>query len=218
MFSGQPPAHRSSGQWEGCDGDGPGVGGIESTGQIVEEIGVVGHEIGLAHQHGHQIAPGRGRQRRENLVPHPIAQQSDIGVAGILERDQSGLVAHPFGVGTAQGEQRMSNATGRTSDGSESGEAIDTRSPKKVQNDRFGAVVGGVAGEHVGGQSGVTRLAGPGFEVRSRCDLHAHRTERGTEVTAGIGHRASLGGRSGPQPVVDVHRLDVESEAAGQHE
>ena len=64
------------------------------------------------------------------------------------------------------------------------------------------------------GEPGVTGPAGLVLERGAALDLHPHRLEAEAEPAGKRRHRSRLGGRAGPQPMVDVD--DVETPAAGR--
>src|SRR5579875_621623 len=44
----QPPSHGPPGEGAGGPGQGPGIGGVEAQRQLLEQVGVLGEELGLA--------------------------------------------------------------------------------------------------------------------------------------------------------------------------
>jgi hypothetical protein len=67
----QPPADRAARERHGCRGDRPGVGGVEHGRQFVEQVGLVAQQVGLAGEHGDEIAACRVTRSHQRLTIEP---------------------------------------------------------------------------------------------------------------------------------------------------
>ncbi len=95
------------------------------------------------------------------------------------------------------------------------GQAVEAGAPQEVEQDGLGLVVGGVAGEDVGGQHGVAGGPGPGLEVGAGGDVDRLGPEAGAEPGRG-GLDAAVGLGLRAQAVVDVDGGDLAAGGDGQ--
>ena len=82
----------------------------------------------------------------------------------------------------------MADLTGWSARRPNADESGQSGATEEIDDDGFGEVVGGVSGEHIIRETGVTEFAGPGLEIGTGLDANAHGTELGTDVTSGCGH------------------------------
>jgi hypothetical protein len=87
-------------------------------------------------------------------------------------------------------------------------EAVETRAPKKVQEDRLGLIVRGVAGQHIARKDAVPRRSGPGLEVGPELYGDAPGLEGRTESRRRSRDHLGLGLGTRPQTVIDVDSCD----------
>ena len=175
----QPAPHRPPGQRQRGGGERLGVGRVDVRGQLVEQVAVVAEQI---RPGGSAPAPGRARPARSSAA----AARGGPGCAGTPDRRFDGSsttvmpndVAEPDGRGPAQAEDRAPGA------GTHPGQTRARRAAQQVDQHGLGLVVGGVPGQHVGGQHRVAGVAGPRFQVRPDRDVDRlgsgtlHRTGR----------------------------------------
>ena len=210
--SGGPPGGRAAG------GGGQGARrrwGRAASGQLVEQLGVGAEQVGLAGEHGRDVALG-------DRVEERAAARGGRGCGGrrgsTLRRVVHRLEAR--GRRTARGSRaRRSRRSGRRG-GVEAGEAVEAGAAEQVEQHGLGLVVGGVAGEHVrraAPRSGRARARasrfGPGGRPRP-----APPRKAAPKRAAAVGDDVGLRRRTRPQPVVDVDGGDVAPRLDGQHE
>ena len=164
-------------------------------------------ELGLAGQHGHDVA--LGRRRRAAAAP-----RGGPGCGGSAGRRSMGST-HRLQARARRRAPRSRPGAGRAAGGARSRRmpARPSRpgAPEEVEQHRLGLVVGGVAGEHVGGQR---PRSGPARARASRFGPGSHRrpARPGTPAPSGRGrgrHHVGLGRRAGPEAVVDVDGGDL---------
>jgi hypothetical protein len=100
----------------------------------------------------------------------------------------------------------------------EPGQPVERSAPQHVEEHGLGEVVGRVAEQRAVGQRAGAGGAGAGLEVGTRRHRHPLGPEGGAEALRGGRHHVGLPIGAGPEPVVDVHRGDLETGLAGQGE
>jgi hypothetical protein len=87
----------------------------------------------------------------EQLMADMVAGMSDVGVGGIAQWSDTGFGTDCDGLVAAHDEERTNQAvragSGNGSSGKHPADAADTAAPDDAQEDRFGLIVGGVAGD-----------------------------------------------------------------------
>ena len=112
----------------------------------------------------------------------------------------------------------MAHATRWPSGRTHPGQTAETGASQQVDEHRLDAIVGGMAGEDVIGKNGVSRVAGPRFDVGPGFDRHGSRFERRTELARACLNEIGLSRRVGSESMVDVDRGDAESVRDGESE
>ena len=208
----EPASHRPASQRRRGRRQRRGVGGIEGGGQSGEQVGVVAQQAGLAGQHGGHVPVGDGVEQGQHVVANAVAPERGPVVGGIDDRDEPEPVAQ--GACFAAPERQQGPPGARP----HAGQAVESRSPQEVEEDRLGLIVGGVPGQDIGGQDPVTGRPRPCLEVRPGGDVHSLGPEAGADAPGGAGHHIGLGRRPGPQPMVDVDGGDAAAGLDGEDE
>jgi hypothetical protein len=85
----QPAAHSPAGEGPGGRSQLPGIGGVDLTGQSLEQAGVVSEQPGLPGQHRDQVAAGDLTQHGQHLVADPVAAKAEIAVARVVDGNKT---------------------------------------------------------------------------------------------------------------------------------
>lgn len=168
VFPSEPLPHGATSQRNGRRSQRPGVGGVELGGEGVEQVGVVAGEIGLPGEDGDEVPSGGFGEGGEQVEPHRVAQVLSVEVGRVVDEFEPESSTQGVGLGAAQGEDRPSRP------GTHPGQPVERGATEEMEHHRLGLVVGSVAGEHVGRQSGIAGLASPGLEVGPMADLGAY--------------------------------------------
>ena len=198
---GQPSTDRPASQRQRRRGECQRIGGVERGGQPVEEVVVVAEQVCLPGEDRDDVALGELGELREQFVTDAIAQEALVAVAAVVDHGEAEHRAHVFGVGAPQRQQRAART------GSHRRQSAG-RAAQQVQEHRLGLVVGGVSGEHVGGQRAVAGGASASLEVRAIAHVEANGAQWDPQRLAGEGGHLGVGRRLGAEPVIDVHRGD----------
>ena len=137
--------------------------------------------VGLAGEQRGNVALGDRRGEREQLVADPVATVGGICVRRVGHGLQAECRAERNGLCPADGEQRSArpDACGH---GAHPGQTVEPAAAQEVEQHGLGLVVGGVSGEHTGGEHGVAGRSGAGLEVRAGLDHDALGPEPGAEA------------------------------------
>ena len=166
------------------------------------------------HSSGHDVAAGDVVEQRQHLVADAVAAEARVVVATGRRPGRGRASAHSACVSA-----RRSARIGWRGPGRQGGEAVEPGAAQQGEQHRLGLVVGGVAGACVGRQHARSGRPGPGPRGRAR-RRPSTRSARNAAPNRPPRPRddVGLGGRPGPQPVVDVHRGDVAAGRDGQHQ
>jgi hypothetical protein len=135
-----------------------------------------------------------------------------VRVRRIPNGHQTNVPAHVDGLGSAQGEDRVTRA------GAHGAHSAGGRAPQEVQDDRLGLVICGVPRRRLGRQDAEASGASPGFEIGAGRQDHPLGLEACPEPVSSSLDHFGLGGRSRTQTVVDVYCRDVAPGLDGQNQ
>lgn len=188
--------------------DRPGVGRVESRGELAEQDRVVSQQPRLAGEHRHDVTTCELAQHRYQLVTDPVAQVGRVAVRRVLDRVKAKLRAQCVGLGTTQGEYRVPGprAHGR--------EAICGGAAEQVEQDGLRLIVGRVAGggtDRHGTEPGGTRTR---LEIRACTNAHPVNDDLDAELAGDLVHNTDILVGALAQAVVDMMGDHV---AAGHH-
>ncbi len=77
------------------------VGGVDRGSQLIDRAGRRSSSIGRADQERNRISFADVSHKRQQLVPHPIADEAGVSIRGIIEWREIERDAQGLGVGTA---------------------------------------------------------------------------------------------------------------------
>ena len=144
-------------------------------------------------------------------MSHPIAGEGRIGVRRVIDVGQTEFAAHRLGVASPQREQRPTSRV-------DPGESLRASASHEEHENRLRLVIGGVTGEHLGGQHLVAGPTGARLEIRPGRDRHGPRLEPGAESLGGGAHHLRLRAGTLTQSVIHVHGRHVETSSSRQHQ
>ena len=195
----EPLADGPRPQNSGCSRERLGVGGLDVSGEFVEELVVGAQEVGGAVEQDGDVALGDVIEQWEQLVANPVATETGIVVGGIGDDREAELLAQRLGFDAPKGEDGMAPT------GPDCPEAGGTRTPEQGEEQGFGLVVCGVTGQRVRSESGPPSGTGSRFEVGAVVEVDADRAELDVELCCGgpcdIG--VDVGGLA--KSMVDMH-------------
>jgi len=171
---------------------------VECSRKTVEELFVVGDQVGLTRQKCGHVALCDVVQEGDEFVTHAISTEPWISVRLVDGNSDATESAQFVGFCTPNREEWLSRGTPHAR------QTIDSRPTHEVEQHRFGLIIGGVAGEDTGWKHG--KACGPGarFEVGTVVEGNAVCNELGSKSTTDFGDEVRLCRRFGPKPVVDM--------------
>ncbi len=174
VFSRQPGTNGSARQRRRGRREGLGIGGIESRCECIEQIGIGTPELGLAGQHGHQIALCQDVHQRQQLGAYSVAHMQLASVRWVVDGGNVEHTAQLVRLGPAQIEQRMAVRA-------HTAETIDGCATQQVEQHRLCLIIGGVSREGIWSEHRMACRACPCFLIRSGCHPNALTAELRTE-------------------------------------
>ena len=215
VIGGQPPPHGPPGQGQRRGGQRLASVGSMCRGQLVEQVGVVAQQPGLAGQHRHQVALGQVVHRRQQLVADAIAQEGGVAVRRVVD-DGDARASRTGSAVVARRRARMRPPRARAA----SPPARCCEAPRSRLSSMVSAWSSAVWPVSTSvGQHRVAGLRGPvprGSGRRPRRSVS--RAEVGAEPVGRRGHDLGLGVGTRSQAMVDVHRGDAAAGGDGQHQ
>ena len=199
MASQRRTARRASGS--GARGQLFGIGWIDGFRQLIEQVGIVTQQAGLASEHRHEIALGERIHCREQLVAHSIAQKGRVAIGRIVDnRDvergsrgrQSSIAAGPGWAGADLG----ASPPDRVLDAPR----MRFRSTVSAWSSAVWPVMTSVGSTAYRASRALASWLGPSPTSIVR------ETERRTEPGCGRGHHCGLDLGAGAEAMVDVYR------------
>jgi hypothetical protein len=136
-------------------------------------------------------------------MSHPVALMPGIQVRGVVHHFDAESAAQILGVGAPQCQQ------GPAGTGSHGRQSTSSGAAQQVDQDGLGLIIGGVTGEHVGGQHRIAGCACPCLQVRAVTHLHDGGVERNAHSVGQRPDHLRLSGSAGSKLVVDVDRGGV---------
>ena len=170
-------------------------------------------QVGEPAQEGHDVALGDVVEQRQHLVADAVAAEPGVVVGGVDDRLEAGGVAERVGLVAAQADDRVGRARAHGGRGRRGRCPAAGRAARSRPGRRRCARWRGRA------RARPRRArAGPGLEVGPVATTTRSARNAAPKRLGGGGHHVGLGGRTGPEAVVDVHGGDLAARRDREHQ